>query len=515
MKKKKKIIILLLSAMLTLACSMTLLAAVALPSLSSDRPVLCYTLKSAGRIYAYSAANLKTKTGGYIDCGTDECRILKISGNAVQVKYPVSGGTRTAWFARKEFTNYNIANGAAEKWTQPAQATTYKRADGKDAYGSISAGDTCYKLSESGNYVQAVYPVSGGYKMGWITKDSVNREGNSNDNYGDSRPAADGIYKVVSAVNNSYVWDIDDASSASGANLQLYRDNGTNAQKFEFTYNSQDGYYTIKNISSGKAVDCAGGASANGTNIQQYTSNNSNAQRWKLKSAGNGYFTFMCKCNGKMADVAGGTAANRTNIQIYQSNGSAAQKFKLVETTPAKGNSNNGSITVFSQKDKKWADVSYGKGPGGKKATLSSAGCGILSYVNAVYYMTGNFIEPSELAKWSVDNGYRINGSGTSAGLYKAFADECGEDYGFKYSGSKSSVRGARSHLQNGGTAVINVPGHLMALVAYDKGSGKYLILDSYKSAGRGTKEKGYRWLKESEFKGKLKVSSVRLLSKK
>ena len=310
------------------------------------------------------------------------------------------------------------------------------------------------------------------------------------------------------------MWDIDSASAASGANLQLYRDNGTNAQKFEFTYN-QDGYYTIRNVNSGKAVDCAGGASADGTNIRQYASNNSNAQRWKLKSAGNGYYSLMCKCNGKMADVSGGTAANGTNIQVYQPNGSAAQKFKLVKTVPAKGNSQNKSVTVFSQKDKRWAGVSYGKGPGGKKADLSSAGCGVLSYVNAVYYMTGNFIEPSKLAEWSVDNGYRINGSGTSSGLYKAFADECGEDYGFKYSGSRSSVRDARSHLQNGGTTVIHVPGHLMALAAYDKSSGKYLILDSYKSSGRGTKEKGYRWLKESEFKGKLKVSYVKLLEKK
>ena len=197
------------------------------------------------------------------------------------------------------------------------------------------------------------------------------------------------------------MWDIDSASAASGANLQLYRDNGTNAQKFEFTYN-QDGYYTIRNVNSGKAVDCAGGASADGTNIRQYASNNSNAQRWKLKSAGNGYYSLMCKCNGKMADVSGGTAANGTNIQVYQPNGSAAQKFKLVKTVPAKGNSQNKSVTVFSQKDKRWAGVSYGKGPGGKKADLSSAGCGVLSYVNAVYYMTGNFIEPSKLAEWSV-----------------------------------------------------------------------------------------------------------------
>ena len=511
MKIKKKITM-LLAAMLTLAFSMTLLAAVTLPSISSGRPVFCYTLKSSGRVYAYTAANLRTKTGGYIDCPTDECRILKISGNAVQVKYPVSGGTRTAWFARNEFTTYNIANGTAEKWTQKTKATSYKRADGKDAYGSISAGDVCYKLSESGSYIQVIYPVSGGYKMGWIAKDDF--AGAASSQNSSSQPVPNGLYKVVSMINKQYVWDIYDGSKDNGGNLRLWKDNGTNAQKFMFTYNS-DGYYTITNANSNKAIDCAGGKSADGTNIQQYTLNHSDAQKWKLTSAGNGYYTFLCKGNGKMIDVSGGSASNGANIQLYQSNGSRAQKFALVKTAPAKGSSNSSSFTSFSQHDKRWADVSYGKGSGGKKATLSSSGCGILAYVNAVYYMTGNFIEPSYLAKWSVDNGYRINGSGTSPELYRAFADKYGGRYGFQYSGSKSSVRDARSHLQNGGTAIIRVPGHLMALAAYNKDTGKYLILDSYESANRGTKGTGYRWLKESEFTRKLKVSYVKLLAKK
>lgn len=173
---------------------------------------------------------------------------------------------------------------------------------------------------------------------------------------------------------------------------------------------------------------------------------------------------------------------------------------------------NGNTITVFSQKDSRWADISYGKGPGGKKATLSSAGCGILAYVNAVYYMTGKFIQPSELAAWSVNNGYRLNGTGTSHGLYKAYADSCGASFGFQYSGTANSIRAARSHLSNGGTAIISVPNHIMALASYN--NGKYLVLDSYKSSGRGTQETGYRWMPESQFKGKMAVSDIILLSR-
>ena len=47
--------------------------------------------------------------------------------------------------------------------------------------------------------------------------------------------------------------DVAGGSTAEGSNIQLYVDNGTNAQKFEITYGS-DGYYTIINKNSGKSI---------------------------------------------------------------------------------------------------------------------------------------------------------------------------------------------------------------------------------------------------------------------
>lgn len=382
--KAKKSIMLLLAVVLCIAGAKPLYASVSLPSISSGRPIKCYTLKSSGRIYAYTAANLRNRTGGYIDCATDECSILRISGNAVQVKYPVSRGTRTAWFARSEFSNYNLANGAAERWTQNSQVTTYKRADGRSSYGYISAGDICYKLSESGNYKQVIYPASGGYKMGWIVKNTGNsNHANDSGSHNNSRqPVPDGLYKVVSMINKQYVWDISDASINNGGNLQLWKDNGSNAQKFMFAYNS-DGYYTITNVNSNKAIDCAGAKSADGTNIQQYTSNKSDAQKWKLTSAGNGSYWFTCKGNGKMIDVSGGVASNGRNIQLYRYNGgTAAQKFALVKTKAA-NKSNNGNIVIGS------VTLDYALGDyftdNGKACTTCHDGHGNRAYTDESY----------------------------------------------------------------------------------------------------------------------------------
>jgi uncharacterized protein YjdB len=212
--------------------------------------------------------------------------------------------------------------------------------------------------------------------------------------------------------------------------------------------------------------------------------------------------------SGKVTPVSNGT----TYITATTANGKSA-KCTIKVTGMTK------TITVFSQMDSRWKDVSYGYSnkAGTQKTTVGVSGCGILAYVNAVYYLTGKFIEPATLAKWSVDNGYRVNGVGTSHGLYKAYAAKYGNTYGFKYvnSYSTSDVTKVRSHLENGGVAIISVYKHLMALVDYDSSTDKYLVLDSYKSSDRGTYSKGYRWMKASEFTGSMEVSAIITLAAK
>lgn len=175
----KKILSVVLTAVLSIMTVSQTLAATSLPKISSSKPIICYTIKSSGKVYAYTDKSLKKKTGGYIACSTDECKILAISGNALKVKYPVSKGTKTAWFSRSEFSSYNISKGASGSWTQSKKITTYRRSDGKKSFGYISAGDKCYKLSEKGKYTQVIYPISGGYKMGWVKTSEIRKKNES------------------------------------------------------------------------------------------------------------------------------------------------------------------------------------------------------------------------------------------------------------------------------------------------------------------------------------------------
>lgn len=147
------------------------IAKVNLPTISKSKPIITYTYNSSGKVYAYTAADLKTKTGGYIACATDQNKIIEIKNNAVKVIYPVSGGTKTAWFSRDAFTYRDLYNdGAKLKFTAKASVDTYRWKNNSTKLGSISKGDVCYLLrgDESSDWLQLIYPVSGGHKMGWI-----------------------------------------------------------------------------------------------------------------------------------------------------------------------------------------------------------------------------------------------------------------------------------------------------------------------------------------------------------
>lgn len=51
--------------------------------------------------------------------------------------------------------------------TAKTEITTYRKADGAE-YGYVGEGDVFYVLNTSGTRTQVLYPISGGYKLGWV-----------------------------------------------------------------------------------------------------------------------------------------------------------------------------------------------------------------------------------------------------------------------------------------------------------------------------------------------------------
>lgn len=133
-------------------------------------PVTCYTLKTSN-VTTYYGDSLSAGTG-YIDGYNDQCvikAVVKINGkDYARVTYP--GVRGYAYVSINEFINANIERFISKT---KSNQTVYRRSNLSQSIGTVYSTDTITVVSQSGNNVQIIYPVSGGYKMGWISKSAL------------------------------------------------------------------------------------------------------------------------------------------------------------------------------------------------------------------------------------------------------------------------------------------------------------------------------------------------------
>lgn len=157
-----------------------------------------------------------------------------------------------------------------------------------------------------------------------------------------------GTYFIDSSMSPCNSLDVAGGSLENGANVQIYRKNGTNAQKWEIKTDHNTKAATIKNIKSGKYLDVAGAIFSNYTNIWQYSKNDSNAQKWIFMKSSNGYRICSVGNLEYCIDLSGGSLSDGTNVQLYKSNGTCAQTFNLSDASAKKGEYINGTYWINS-----------------------------------------------------------------------------------------------------------------------------------------------------------------------
>lgn len=88
------------------------------------------------------------------------------------------------------------------------------------------------------------------------------------------------------------------------------------------------------------------------------------------------------------------------------------------------------NFPYFSQKDPRYATTSYGYSDvnATKPTDIGRSGCGVTAAAMVLRYY-GICTDPSLMAKYSLANGHRYNGYGTSASLFGGLAKK----YGLKY----------------------------------------------------------------------------------
>lgn len=321
------------SFLLALICFVTGLPAEAARNDNYPTPLFCYAL-SNGRVTTY-VQNSTARVSGYIDGGVDQVQLNNIypSDNWVYGGYPTSRGRKWAWFRVSDVIydyNYQMKKTKALR-TAPA----YRKKERGQTIGSVYANDVIYVVSEYGDLAQIIYPINGGYKLGWVEKNVVDwgsrpaTQPGTNYPTGDIVNVSNGTYKIASAANLNMVLDLDKGSNENGANLHLWQWVGTPQQKFVIE-NCGNGYYSLRPSYTDKKLDGLGSRPNNGTNVGLWTSNGSNEQRWRFIDAGNGYVYIESKMKpGLSLDCQGGRVQNGVNVQVWMRGNVPWNKWKL------------------------------------------------------------------------------------------------------------------------------------------------------------------------------------------
>lgn len=201
-----------------------------------------------------------------------------------------------------------------------------------NGYVVMSAINPNYILDLNGGSVRngsniQLHSVTGSNSQRWnITKYVSKDERINNLAAQNKNTLADGVYEINSVKNSNYTLDVNSASTRNGANVQLYLRNGTQAQAFRVSHDSQ-GFVTFTNINSGKVIDLDGAITKNGRNIHQYASNGTRAQKWIVQQSGSGYSIVSAIDTSFALDIRNGTVYSGSNIQLYKSNNTAAQQW--------------------------------------------------------------------------------------------------------------------------------------------------------------------------------------------
>ena len=187
-----------------------------------------------------------------------------------------------------------------------------------------------YIISKSNSLYMDVY---GGVASNDVNIDTYTGHGGTSEKWklipAGEQSVADGKYQICTALDDSSVISISEASKDACANALLYANENHKNQVFNFEYQG-DGYYKIIARHSGMALDVYNSEQSSGANVEQYPWKNSDNQKWVVKPAGDGYYYIVSKGNGLYLDVYGGVAVNDANIDTYFGHGGASEKWRLI-----------------------------------------------------------------------------------------------------------------------------------------------------------------------------------------
>ena len=142
-----------------------------------------------------------------------------------------------------------------------------------------------------------------------------------------------GTYKLT-ARHSGKALDVNGGSTADGANVQQWADNGSTAQQWIITATT-DGFYRLVCKASGKALEVSNNALSDGANVQQWNYVGANSQQWKLEDVGGGFYRILNRNSGKVLDVTNASLADGGNVHQWTYSGGTNQQWQITQLSTA------------------------------------------------------------------------------------------------------------------------------------------------------------------------------------
>lgn len=466
-------------------------AEAAFPYDMEQKPVTATSIQE-GKVSVYSDEDLKNKKE---EVAGNKLTIeaYKVSKNSIYGNYKSGKSSGTGWFSLSTFVvNPKYKNVYA---TVRDHMYIYTDRSFSTVQTTIKKYSGVIVISKVDGDRQVICDKNGHYEIGWMTAGAF-----SNTLLYDGREKqtlADGIYKFRCGYQDDKNGGSKDQSTMEAYPEYTFKIMHTTQNKYYIQNTETEKYLSVTFETAGKKA----GKGKSGKYVLCWTEKPDETYGLFQLQRLNGSFSIQnvkskyflgqpevteaksAKTEAANSGAEAETAISEKNTK-KQSGDAKATAFCLERSRnkqeihwrihAAQKMSDTKQPFVFTQYDPEWCATPYGGG-----GCMGTAGCGILATVNAVYALSGQYMDVMELANYAVEKNYRIVGSGTDDGIFKAAAKKYGQKYGFAWDGASGSIDVLKKKLKSGDTAVVHVQGHYVSISDYNKKTKKYLLLDS------------------------------------
>ena len=145
-----------------------------------------------------------------------------------------------------------------------------------------------------------------------------------------SEQPADGDYIIYTAMNDKKCLNIEGGADAmsNGDKVQIWDDYRSNANLYNLRYDDQTGGYIITAKHSGLVLEVADGSTADGAVIRQWEDQGKPNQRWIFEPADDGTY-YIRAMQGAYLNVSGGSTSNGSKLISFRFEGGDNEMFKL------------------------------------------------------------------------------------------------------------------------------------------------------------------------------------------